>query len=316
MKNTWQLAESLKTFGRDRPVTLFALGLLATAAIVELTGGIAGGPVNDLLIYLPGIDKVLHFTGFFAILVVCDRFSRKFVPGLPARIPLLVLALAVVAAGDELGQALSPTRSLELADFVAGMCGIAAGVCWITRTGRPAWAAVGAVLALATAGYIVVDSFSKQRHVNAGVRYERAGDFVNARLEYRAALAAGARTATVYNELGWVEIESGVGDARAAVEFAEKALELRPNDVDTFDTYGWALHHAGRSAEALPFLERAYAAKPEMFCIHYHLGEVFLALGDRDKAVFHFQRQIELQGTREARLAQQALNVMHDGTGR
>ena len=46
---------------------------------------------------------------------------------------------------------------------------------------------------------------------------------------------------------------------------------MSPADADIYDR---ALHHAGRSAEALPYLERAYAAKPNMFCIHYHLREV------------------------------------------
>lgn len=302
--------EAIRAFGQSRPVTLFALGLLTTAAIVEAVGRLFGGPVNNLLLYLPGIDKVLHFAGFFVIFIVCARFLRTFMPGFRAGIPLLLLALAVVAAGDEAGQAFSPTRSVEPADLLAGMCGLAAGVCWVIRGSRGTWASVGAVVALSAAGYIALDSFSKQRHVNAGVRFERAGDFVSALREYRAALNAGVRTASLYNELGWVEIESGIGDPHAAVEFAAKALEMMPNDIDTVDTYGWALHHAGRSAEALPYLERAFNSNPDMFCIHYHLAEVYLALGDRDKAAFHFQQQTTRQGTREAQLAKVALETL------
>ena len=302
-----KITDGFKIFGQTRPVALFVLGLLATAAIVELVDVVAGEFVNDMLLYLPGIDKVLHFAGFAVIIVVCSRLLTTFLPSFRAGIPLLMLALVLIAAGDEVGQAFTPTRSLELADFAAGICGLVVGVCWVGRAGRGRWALAGAVVAVTIASGITFESFSKQRHLNAAVRFERTRDFVSARREYRAALDAGVRTAALYNELGWVEIESGVGDARAAVEFAAKALEMQPNDVDTFDTYGWALHHAGRSAEALPYLERAYAGKPDMFCIHYHLGEVFVALGDHEKAVFHFQRQIELQGTREAVLAQSAL---------
>jgi tetratricopeptide (TPR) repeat protein len=307
---TSSIAERFRDFGQARPLTLFAVGLLTTAGTVELVGFLAGDFVNDMLLYLPGIDKVLHFIAFLLIFIVCSRFVRAFLPGLRAGIPLLALAIGVIAAGDEVGQAFSPRRNLELADFVAGMCGLAAGVCWTSRGVGRTWAATGVALALTAAGYIAFDSFSKQRHVNAGVRFERVGDFVSARREYRAALEAGVRTASLYNALGWVEIESGVGDARAAVEFAAKALEMTPDDIDTADTYGWALHNAGRSAEALPYLERAYAANPGMFCIHFHLGEVYLALGDRENAVFHFKLQTERQGTREAKRAKLALETL------
>ena len=99
--------------------------------------------------------------------------------------------------------------------------------------------------------------------------------------EYRLALHDGLDSPSFYNELAWIEVESGTGDVRAAVDYAARALAATPRDPDVLDTYGWALHHAGRSREALPLLERAFAGKPRMFCIHYHLGEVYAALGDR-----------------------------------
>ena len=82
---------------------------------------------------------------------------------------------------------------------------------------------------------------------------------------------------------------------------------LAPDDPDIHDTYGWALHHAGRSADALPFLERAFRAKPEMFCIHYHLGVVHLALGQTEQAVANLRRQMDRPATREAAKAKLAL---------
>ena len=103
-------------------------------------------------------------------------------------------------------------------------------------------------------------------------------------------------------------MESGTGDVRAAVDYAARALAATPRDPDVLDTYGWALHHAGRSREALPLLERAFAGKPRMFCIHYHLGEVYTALGDGTRAEWHFREQIRLfPGGSEARRAEQSL---------
>src|SRR5205085_693146 len=97
-----------------------------------------------------------------------------------------------------------------------------------------------------------------------------------------------------YNELAWIEVESGTGDAHAAVGYASRALAANPHSPDVLDTYAWALHHVGRSGEALPLLERAFAGKPGMFCIHYHLGEVYAAVGDPARAERHLREQIRL----------------------
>ena len=104
------------------------------------------------------------------------------------------------------------------------------------------------------------------------------------------------------------KVESGTGDAGAAVDYAARALAAKPRNPDVLDTYGWALHHAGRSREALPLLERAFADKPGMFCIHYHLGEVYAALGDGVRAEWHLREQMRLfpRGS-EARRAEQSL---------
>ncbi len=284
-----------------------ALGVLALAAIAEFGSVLAGATVSELLLHLPGIDKVLHFAVLFGLFIACAWAQRRFFPTMPGGLPLVALLLLLLALGDEAVQAFSPTRSLELADVAAGICGLVAAGSWVGRGRHPAWAAATGFAAIGLAGYIAVDSFSVQRHVSAGIRLSRAGDFIGARSAYRAALAAGARTANVYNELSWVEIESGVGDPSAAVAFAEQALVMRPGDVDILDTYGWALHHAGRSAEALPHLEQAYAAKPDMFCIHYHLGEVYLALAQHDRAADHLRMQVRRTGTREAARAAQTL---------
>jgi len=287
-------------------VRLF-LALAAVVVVVEAIGLALGGMIDDLLRYLPGIDKVLHAAGFFAIYVVFDHLAKPALPAFQTRALVLCLALLALAAGDELGQGLRADRDLEPRDFVASISGLALGLAWAARPARPRLAAMLGVGALVVASTVALDSYRTQRHMSAALRFERSGDFVSARREYRLAYESGVRGPGLLNELGWVEIESGEGDPKAAVEYAEQALAIRPDDPDIHDTYGWALHHAGRSAEALPYLERAYAAKPDMFCIHYHLGEVYLALGQTERAKAHLLKQLAWKGTREAARAAEVL---------
>ncbi len=292
------------------------LGLVAVVVVVEAVSIAFGGLVDDLLLYLPGIDKVLHAAGFLAIFVVCHRLMKATLPGFDAGALALGLALVVLAAGDELGQGLRSNRSLDLKDFIASVSGVALGVAWLLRPRRPWLALAAGMAALIVTGVVTLESYTTQRHMNAGTRFSRAGDFASARREYRLAYEAGVRSASLFNELGWVEIESGEGDPKSAVEYAAQALAMRPDDADVQDTYGWALHHAGRSAEALPFLERAYRASPDMFCIHYHLGEVYLALGRTETARAHLLKQLERQDTREAARAAEVLSRMSPSEGR
>jgi tetratricopeptide (TPR) repeat protein len=287
-----------------RRAAVVGLGLVVAAGSL-----VGGGPVNRLADWLPGVDKVLHTTAFFSLFLIGHALSRRWWPGgvAPAT---LAATLAALAVADELAQWFQAARHADVADLLAGWAGVAIGwgVVGIRSGGTGARALMAA--GLVGAGLVTAESYLEQRHLVAALRLERAGDFVGARREYRLALDAGVRTSALFNELAWVEIESGIGDATAAVTFAEQALSLAPDDPDVHDTYGWALHHAGRSAAALPFLERAYRASPDMFCIHYHLGEVYLALGQTDKAVEHLRRQLARPDTREAARADEALGRM------
>ena len=83
-----------------------------------------------------------------------------------------------------------------------------------------------------------------------------------------------------------------------------------PDNPDVIDTYGWALHHAGRHEEALLRLQEAFRLRPDMYCIHYHLGAVYLSLAQPQLAQAHFCRQISFIGTREAGMASAALSNM------
>jgi VanZ family protein len=289
-----------------KEIAKFLVGFATLFAAVELIGLLAGQTVNDAQRWLPGIDKALHVLGFFTLGVLGWRLTEAFLPGFRSGPVVLGVSLTGLAIVDELAQGLSPARLVDVADVVASLCGLTLGLVWAGRR-RSLPLALLAVSAIVVAALVTFDGFSTQSHLNAARRLERTGDFVGARREYKVVFDSGVRTAGLFNELGWVEIESGVGNAETAVAYAAKALEMRPDDADYNDTYGWALHHAGRSAEALPFLERAYAAKPNIFCIHYHLGEVYLALSRTDEAALHFRRQMELPETREAARATRAL---------
>jgi tetratricopeptide (TPR) repeat protein len=121
-------------------------------------------------------------------------------------------------------------------------------------------------------------------------------------LEYADLLRLAGRSAEAVQQLALATAAQGLfADNGGSDGLAAAALALaanRPADAvtaaraewarrqhpDVADTLAWALHAAGRDAEALPYARRAAAggARPAEYA--YHLGMIHLALGDRAAA--------------------------------
>ena len=87
----------------------------------------------------------------------------------------------------------------------------------------------------------------------------------------------------VRSDLALARFLADHGSAETAVERARSAYAARPS-VYAADALAWALHRAGRSSEAAPYVEEALrldTLKPLFF---YHAGMIRLALGDRPGA--------------------------------
>lgn len=286
----------------------FGAALLAVLTVV-LAENLFGRELNAFFIRFPGIDKVLHIVEYLLIFIALHAVAGGAVPK-PCRRAWLVLGAGLALAFvDESLQRLAPGRTVEGMDLVADACGLTFGWLLMARPAR-AVAVPAGVLAVAAATFVTWRTYALLIDYSRALRYERERDFVRAREYYGRARAAGLSSAGLYNEMAWVEVESEIGDPARAVEYARTALRMQPGSADVLDTYGWALHHAGRSREALPILMDAFRKKPDMFCIHYHLGSAYLALNDREAAEAHFRSQLERTDTREAAFAKRALANM------
>ncbi|MDK3258575.1 tetratricopeptide repeat protein [Blastococcus capsensis] len=73
------------------------------------------------------------------------------------------------------------------------------------------------------------------------------------------------------------------GDPAAAVAAAQAEFGRRQN-IDSHDALAWALHSAGRDAEALPHAQQATALGGASASFLYHRGAIEAALGQSDEA--------------------------------
>jgi tetratricopeptide (TPR) repeat protein len=281
---------------------------VAGLALLVAAENLEAGRIFDFTLRYPGTDKLAHVGQYALVFLAIWWLLGALAMGRAARTAVAAAIAALLGAGDELFQRFVAHRSFEIADFGANAIGVLLGI-GLGPVLPSKWTARGLVaIALVGATALAAQSYLHLRHFNRGLLYTRQGDLPNALAEYRLALRDGLDSPSFFNELAWIEVESGVGDPHAAVEYAARSLAANPRNPDVLDTYGWALHHAGRSREALPLLERALAGKPLMFCIHYHLGEVHAALGDPVRAERHLREQIRLHPDgSEARRAEASL---------
>ena len=69
-----------------------------------------------------------------------------------------------------------------------------------------------------------------------------------------------------------------------ALQYAEKAYEVAPENPAILDTVGWILVEQGNISRGLPFLQKATSLMPEVPAIRYHLAYGLAKSGDKIKA--------------------------------
>ncbi len=134
------------------------------------------------------------------------------------------------------------------------------------------------LLARASAAY---PDRAELRYARAVV-LEQSGSVDAALGELRAIARERPLDPTAQNALGFTLADHG-RDLAEAERRIRAALADRPDSPAIKDSLGWVLHRRGRSAEALDWLQRAYAADPDPE-IAAHVGEVQWTLGDHSGA--------------------------------
>ena len=78
------------------------------------------------------------------------------------------------------------------------------------------------------------------------------------------------------------------------LEAARRAVELEPENAAAHDLLGWAYYLLGKRTEAEMALKEALRLNPDLPSVHYHLGALFAWRGVLHKALYEYQRAIDL----------------------
>ncbi len=112
--------------------------------------------------------------------------------------------------------------------------------------------------------------------------YERADQLRDAERLLRQVIALDPGHAHAHNALGYslADRNQRLSEAQALIA---RALEISPKDPFILDSMGWVKFRMGQYKEAVEYLQRAYAMRPEAE-IAAHLGEALWKLGQQNEA--------------------------------
>ncbi len=117
---------------------------------------------------------------------------------------------------------------------------------------------------------------------------------------------AGVRMAAG-NDLAYLLTEHRSDRLDDAYAIAQEVHSAAPTSVALLDTLGWIQHKRGLHDEALKLLSRALPPLKSLPEVHYHIGRVYAALGNKAWARYHFEQaasdssqKTEVSASREA----------------
>jgi tetratricopeptide (TPR) repeat protein len=116
-----------------------------------------------------------------------------------------------------------------------------------------------------------------------GILHEKKADYPKARQVYEQILGQKPRFGPAANNLAYLYSERG-GDQNKALELAQIAKEVAPDDPHVADTLGWILYKRGVYQLALSHLRESARKLPENPEIQYHLGMAAYRTGDMKTA--------------------------------
>ena len=125
-----------------------------------------------------------------------------------------------------------------------------------------------------------------------GSVYEREKKYDLAEEQFRKVLAVDPLNDAAANYLGYMLADRGVR-LDESVKYIKDALKIEPNNGAYLDSLGWAYHKMKRNDMAQGPLEKAVKLIPNDPTIREHLGYVYLALGEKAKALEEWEHALK-----------------------
>ena len=126
-----------------------------------------------------------------------------------------------------------------------------------------------------------------------GMFFERHGRLDEAMIQMEKVLALSPNDPLALNYIGYSWADRGL-NLPQALEYIQKAVAQRPDDGFILDSLGWVFFRRGELQQAVEALEKAIVLEPLDPTIHEHLGDVYLAFHKPQMALETYQKSLAL----------------------
>ena len=137
------------------------------------------------------------------------------------------------------------------------------------------------------------DGDAQQALFLLGAARERSGDRPAAVEAFRRVLDLAPDHTPTLNYLGYMWAEEGE-NLEEAISLIRRAVALEPDNGAYVDSLGWAYFQIGRYQDARGHLEWASRLVPDDATIFEHLGDLYLALDDVERARTSYRQALDL----------------------
>lgn len=130
-------------------------------------------------------------------------------------------------------------------------------------------------------------------HMLVGMIHEMRSDIPQAQAAYEKVLQLNPRFGPAANNLAYLYSEHG-GDRDKALELAQTAKEILPEDPRVSDTLGWIMYKRGVYERAVSLLRESAEKLNENAEVHYHLGMAYWKAGKPAEAKDALEKALKL----------------------
>jgi tetratricopeptide (TPR) repeat protein len=125
--------------------------------------------------------------------------------------------------------------------------------------------------------------------------YERTGDYAQAEKYFQTSLQLSPDSPEALNYLGYMWAEHGMKLDQAR-DYIAKALKQDPKNAAYLDSMAWVLYQSHQPKPALDYALKALQNSPEEDATLYdHIGDIYNALGQKDKARQAWTKSVSLE---------------------
>jgi tetratricopeptide (TPR) repeat protein len=131
---------------------------------------------------------------------------------------------------------------------------------------------------------------------------ERSGHWDEAVVQFRALIAKNPDDSASLNYLGYMYADKGI-HLDEAQEMLLKAVKLDPTSGAFIDSLGWVYFKLGQYGLAEKNLTEAVRLTPSDVTVNEHLGDLYLALHEREKAAAAYRKALQGESDEEGQPA-------------